>query len=111
MKVYKTNYESFVKSLFKGLNQSLIGPWKRRSLGLLSLLIGYYIGGNLTAYFLESTGQRPLVVFLMVLIIEILVRLRSNVTKYPWPLFWLVIDNLRIGSVYAVVLEAFKLGS
>jgi len=24
---------------------------------------------------------------------------------------WLVLDNLRIGLVYAVVLEAFKLGS
>jgi hypothetical protein len=29
----------------------------------------------------------------------------------PWPLPWLALDNLRIGTIYAVVLEAFKLGS
>ena len=27
------------------------------------------------------------------------------------PLGWLLLDNLRIGLVYALVLEAFKLGS
>jgi hypothetical protein len=27
------------------------------------------------------------------------------------PLPWLVVDNVRMGAVYAVVLEAFKLGS
>jgi hypothetical protein len=27
------------------------------------------------------------------------------------PLLWRVIDNLRIGLVYAVVLEAYKLGT
>ena len=50
-------------------------------------------------------------VLVMVLIIELIVRLRSKVRPGPWPLPWLALDNLRIGTVYAVVLEAYKLGS
>jgi hypothetical protein len=39
------------------------------------------------------------------------VRLRTRIVQGRPPLGWLVLDNLRIGLVYAVVLEAFKLGS
>ena len=50
-------------------------------------------------------------VLVMVLVIEVAVRLRTRVESDPWPLKWLAIDNLRLGVVYAVVLEAYKLGS
>ncbi len=106
-----TQLNKFQKQIGLYLSTSLIGPWKRRCLGLISLLIGYYLGSNLTAYFLEKSGQRAVVVLFMVLIIEIIIRLRNSIKSYPWPLLWLSIDNIRIGSVYAVVLEAFKLGS
>jgi hypothetical protein len=45
------------------------------------------------------------------LVIELLVRLRSRWVSGVVPLPWLVVDNVRMGAVYAVVLEAFKLGS
>ncbi len=90
---------------------SIVTSWKRRSIGLIALLLGFYMGGNITVYFLEKTGQRPLVVLCLVTLIEIMIRLRSNVKGDQWPLFWLAIDNFRIGIIYAVVLEAFKLGS
>ena len=47
----------------------------------------------------------------MVIVIELIVRMRSRVRSGAWPLPWLALDNLRIGTVYAVVLEAYKLGS
>ena len=87
------------------------GPWSRRSLGLISLLLGFYLGSNLTVYYLQKTGQRSLVAIVMVIAIELLVRLRSEVKSKLWPLHWVALDNLRVGAVYAVVLEAFKLGS
>ena len=107
----QTRFNNLLNSLGSSLFLSFLGPWKRRSIAILSLLIGYYVGSNVTVYFLQKVGQRPFVVLCMVLIIEILVRLRTSVNKKPWPLYWLSLDNLRIGSVYAVVLEAFKLGS
>ena len=111
MKVYKTNYDSFIKSLFKGLNNSLVGPWRSRSVGLLSVLIGYYLASTITAYYLEEFGQRVLVVGLLCFLLEIAIRYRRNLIRLnQFPLL-LIVDNFRIGITYAIVLEAFKLGS
>jgi len=52
-----------------------------------------------------------LVVLSVVVLLEMVVRLRTRIVQGRPPLGWLVLDNLRIGLVYAVVLEAFKLGS
>ena len=56
-------------------------------------------------------GQRPFVVLSMVIVVELLVRARTYVKREPWPIGWLAIDNIRIGAVFSVVFEAFKLGS
>jgi hypothetical protein len=47
----------------------------------------------------------------MVLLVELIVRLRGRLVKATPGLGWMVVDNLRIGVVYSVVLEAFKLGT
>ena len=87
------------------------GSWRRRSLAVLALLLGFYAGENVTALWLERVGQRPLVVLTLVLMLELLVRLRTRLVGERPGLGWIVTDNLRLGVVYAVVLEAFKLGS
>jgi hypothetical protein len=87
------------------------GSWRRRSLALLSLLLGIYSGNNLTAVLLYWIRPRPLVVLLVVVVIELIVRVRSHWLKGEPSLGWVICDNLRLGLVYAVVLEAFKLGS
>jgi hypothetical protein len=47
----------------------------------------------------------------MVLVIEAMVRLRSHLLRGEPSLGWVMVDNLRIGATYGVVLEAFKLGT
>ena len=47
----------------------------------------------------------------MVIVVELLVRARTYVKREPWPIGWLAIDNIRIGAVFSVVFEGFKLGS
>ena len=42
---------------------------------------------------------------------ELLVALRRRISKTPMAFHWRLLDNLRLGFVYAVVLEAFKVGS
>ena len=107
----KTRLNLTSREIVQYFSNSLLGPWKRRCVGLISLLFGYFMGAILTVYFLEKFGQRPLVVLIMVIIIEVLIRLRSRIKRSPWPLYMLTLDNVRIGTVYSVVLEAFKLGS
>ena len=104
-----------LEALLARLNRQLLGgwqgPWRRRSLLLLALLFGMYLGNNITSFWLASFGTRPAVVLAMVLGLEVIVRLRSRWVRDPVPLAWSLCDNLRIGLVYAVVFEAFKVGS
>ncbi|MAR52948.1 MAG: DUF565 domain-containing protein [Propionibacteriaceae bacterium] len=111
MTTHLTRYEQVQRKFGFQLTRALMGSWRRRSLGVLSLLLGFILGSNFTMYWYQEVGQRPVVVLFMVVIIELLVRARTYVRSEPWPLGWLAIDNIRIGAVYAVVFEAFKLGS
>lgn len=88
------------------------GNWRHRSAVLLALLVGFYLGGNLTSLLLVSfPGGRPALVLALVLLLELVVRLRGRLLLGDPGLGWRVADNLRIGLVYSVVLEAFKLGT
>lgn len=109
--VRATRFERLQRQLAAGLFDAFRGPWRRRSLALLALLLGLYSGNNLTVYWLVKLGPRPPVVLSLVVLLEVVVRLRTRVVKGEPGLGWLMADNLRIGLVYALVLEAFKLGS
>lgn len=93
--------------------RSQIGDrWSSASAASLALLAGIFLGQNLSSVLLwKITGGRPMVVLALVLSHEALVRLRSRVVREEPSLTWVMIDNLRMGVVFALVLEAFKLGS
>ena len=111
MNYQKTSFESLIQNIFYFISRSLIGPWKKRSIGLISLLVGYFLGSNLTVYYLEKTGQRVIISLCIVLIIELIVRLRSIIIDNTKGIQIIIIDNLRLGFLYSIVIEAFKLGS
>jgi hypothetical protein len=96
-----------------GVVKAQIGDrWATASAASLALLAGVFLGQNLSSILLwKVTGGRPVVVLGLVLSHEILVRLRSRAVVSPPGLGWVMVDNLRIGVVFALVLEAFKLGS
>jgi hypothetical protein len=107
-----TRFQRFSAALGSAMLGQLRGSWKYRSAVLLALLLGFYAGGNLTAYVMPLfPGGRPALVLAVVLVLELLVRLRGRMLSGEPPLVWRVLDNLRVGLVYAVVLEAFKLGT
>lgn len=86
--------------------------WRRGSLSVLALLLGFYLAQNLTSLLLvRLPGGRPVVVLAVLLGFELLVRLRSRVVRQEPPPLWELVDNLRLGATYAFVYEAFKLGS
>ncbi len=111
MKIYKTNFDYLIKSVFKGFSQSFIGPWRNRSLGLMSVLFGFYFASTISAYYLQEYNQRVVVVAFLCIFLEFSIRYRRNLLNTKQNIVLLLIDNLRIGITYAIVLEAFKLGS
>lgn len=107
----RTRFDRVQRRLGDQLLGGVRGSWRRRSISVLALLIGFYSGENITALWLERVGQRPVVVLTLILMLELLVRLRTRFVAERPGLGWVIADNLRLGVVYAVVLEAFKLGS
>ena len=97
------------------LGRQLLGwvttGWLEKSLGLLSLLAGAYLAANITSIYLNFIRLQSLGALGMLLLVELMVRLRTRLAGANPGLLWTVLDNFRICAVYAVVLEAFKLGS
>ena len=111
MKIYSTNYNSFLKYVSSFFTQAFIGSWRLRSLSLLSLLFGFYLASTLTSYLLVLLQHRFSIVLILLIFLEITVRGRNQLIFYKRLLPLRALDNFRIGITYAIVLEAFKLGS
>jgi len=81
---------------------------------ILGLTGGFFLGqlGIPLLSKLPLIGDSDLGALLVLAAAEVLVRLRSlEVAVAPPSLLRHTVDNIRIGLVFSVVLEAFKLGS
>ena len=84
--------------------------WRSKSINLLSILFGYFLFANFITKFI-SEGQNELIMIpIIIFIIEIIVRIRPSRDSNLFGL-WSLVDKIRIGAIYALILEAFKLGS
>jgi hypothetical protein len=108
----RTRLQRIERRFGAALLTQLRDSWRAGSLSLLGLLSGYYIAQNLSSLLLiQLNGGRPGAVLAILVLFELLVRLRGRIVSGPPPLGWVIVDNLRIGATYAFVLEAFKLGT
>ena len=102
-------YKSFWKAL-ESLETWAINPWRRYSLLLIVLLTGFFLGSSIGTINGALALMDPVGAFLTVLILEIMVRLRRNdyfrnVDSLPLK----IIDFARVGLLYGLLLEGFKL--
>ena len=106
-----TRYRRFLDSFLIIVNSLISDSWSKRSILLLSLLSGFYFTNSLISFLLDKSVNTIFLAISILLIMEISIRslLFSNLSKLS--LFIIAINNLRIGSTYALILEAFKLGS
>ena len=92
--------------LFGFLNLS----WKDKSINIISFLIGYFLFANFITKFITEGKNELVMVPIIILIIELIIRSKPNTNSSIFYI-WSIVDKLRIGATYALVLEAFKLGS
>ena len=106
----KTNFSRItyrLNNLFFGF---LSDTWRSKSISLISVLSGYFLFANFLTKFI-SEGKNELIMFpIIIIFIEIIIIIKPAASSKFYYL-WTVVDKLRIGGVYAVILEAFKLGS
>ena len=73
-------------------------------------MTGYFLFANFVTKFISEGRNELIMVPLIILIIEIIIRIKPSSDSRLFNL-WSVVDKARIGATYAVILEAFKLGS
>ena len=97
--------------LHYAINPFIADSWSKRSVLLISLLLGFYFTNSILSFLLDKSINTILLAILILLIMEVSIRttLLSNFTKLS--IIIISINNFRIGSTYALILEAFKLGS
>ena len=78
---------------------------------LIALLLGFFAGSVATVHLVNVASLRTYAGVLVPAICEALVVFRRRVRQEPLPLTWQLLDNGRIGLIYGIVLEAFKVGT
>ena len=106
----KTRFSIFYDSLNLVFLGFLKSSWKDKSLNLLSILFGYFLFANFITKFISEGKNELIMIPIIIILFEIIIRIKP-LTKSNIYLLWMFLDKIRIGAVYALILEAFKLGS
>jgi len=106
----KTNFSRITYELNNLFFGFLSDTWKSKSIGLISVLTGYFLFANFITKFISEGKNELIMVPIIIVFIEIVIRIKPTSSSKLYYL-WSVVDKLRIGAIYAIILEAFKLGS
>ena len=106
----KTRFTFFYDSLNLLFLGFLKSSWKDKSLNLLSILFGYFLFANFITKFISEGKNELLMIPIIIILFEIIIRMKPPRNSNIY-LVWMLLDKIRIGAVYALILEAFKLGS
>jgi len=107
----KTKFRRFLDELNQLINSIVTDSWSKRSASLLSLLLGFYFTNSLLSFLLDKSVNTILIAILILITMELLIRLKLITNLFKISLIMITVNNFRIGSTYALILEAYKLGS
>ena len=102
-----SNINNKISELFFSFLES---SWRSKSINLISILIGYFLFANFITKFISEGQNELIMVPIIILFLEAIIRIRPK-RKSQLFLLWSIADKFRIGALYALILEAFKLGS
>ena len=106
----KTNFSRITYQLNKLFFGFLSDTWRSKSISLISVLTGYFMFANFLTKFISEGKNELIMVPIIILFIEIIIRVKPSSSSKYYNL-WSFVDKFRIGAFYAIILEAFKLGS
>ena len=104
----KTKFRELLYSLVIIINPIISDTWSKRSIFILSLLFGFYFTNSFLSLLLDKSVKTIILAIIILLIMELVIR-SYLIPKLTIPV--MIINNIRIGSTYALILEAYKLGS
>ena len=108
-KPQNTNFQLKIVENIQTLSIWANNPWRRYSISLIILLIGYFLGSSLGMVSAVVELMDPVAAFLSVVFIEILIVLRRNFRFEKKKKFLLLLlDSLRLGLFYGFFTESLK---
>ena len=106
----KTKFQLKIVENIQTLSIWATNPWRRYSVALIVILIGYFLGSSLGMVSAVLEIMDPVAAFLSVVLIEILIALRRNFRFDRKKKFLLLLlDSLRLGIFYGFFTEGLKL--
>ena len=106
----KTNFQIKFIEIIQTLSFWANNPWRRYSIALVILLIGYFLGSSLGMVSAVVELMDPVAAFISVVFIEFLILLRRNFRFERKKKFLvLLLDSLRLGLFYGFFTESLKL--
>ena len=106
----KTNFQLKIVENIHTLSIWANNPWRRYSLSLIILLIGYFLGSSLGMVSAVAELMDPVAAFFSLVFIETLIFLRRNFRFAKNKKFLvLLLDSLRLGLFYGFFTESLKL--
>ena len=106
----KTKFQLKIVENIQTLSIWANNPWRRYSVALIVILIGYFLGSSLGMVSAVLEIMDPVAAFLSVVLIEILIAFRRNFRFDRKKKFLLLLlDSLRLGIFYGFFTEGLKL--
>ena len=106
----KTNFQLKIVENIQTLSIWANNPWRRYSISLITLLVGYFLGSSLGMVSAVVELMDPVAAFLSLVFFEILIVLRRNFRLERKKKFLLLLlDSLRLGLFYGFFTESLKL--
>ena len=106
----KTNFQLKVVENIQTLSVWANNPWRRYSISMIILLVGYFLGSSLGMVSAVVELMDPVAAFLSLVFLEILIALRRNFRFEKKKKFLvLLLDSLRLGLFYGFFTESLKL--
>ena len=106
----KTSFSRITYQLNNFFFGFLSDTWRTKSIGLISVLTGYFLFANFLTKFISEGKNELIMVPIIIIFIEVIIRIKPAAGSKFYNL-WSIVDKIRIGAIYAIILEAFKLGS
>ena len=106
----KTNFQLKIVDNIQTLSFWANNPWRRYSISLITLLVGYFLGSSLGMVSAVVELMDPVAAFLSLVFFEILIILRRNFKfERKKKFFVILLDSLRLGLFYGFFTESLKL--
>ena len=106
----KTKFQLLIVENIQTLSIWANNPWRRYSISLIILLLGYFLGSSLGMVSAVVELMDPVAALISLVFIEILILLRRNLRFESKNKFLvLLLDSLRLGLFYGFFTESLKL--